>query len=292
MGVVDSSKVKELRERTQAGFGDCKKALEESNNDIEKAIIWLREKGISKAAKKAGAIAAEGKTVVLTDKDLCAIVEVNSQTDFASKSKLFLDFVDEVANAILKNKTAKDFANIVLKNKKTIDQSAMELTGQIGEKIVVRRAEVLQKTADQSFGIYQHFNSRISVAILIDGKVSAEAGKDVAMQIASMRPKFISEAFVDPEWKKTEWDLIVKKTIDEGKPQQFAEKIAEGRFKKLLAEYCLNDQEFIKDSSLTVGKYLEKNGGKVLKMVRYEVGEGIEKVQSDFAAEVSAQMKK
>ncbi|MDE5767551.1 MAG: translation elongation factor Ts [Malacoplasma sp.] len=289
---ASAEKIKELRNRTQAGFMDCKKALEESNNDIEKAIAWLREKGISKAAKKANAIAAEGQTLVKEDGNNCVILEINSQTDFVSKNPDFVKFVKDVADTILKNKSVKDIDKMVLSSKKTIADTAIELTATIGEKIGVRRADLFTKTKDQSFGVYQHFNNRVSAMVLIEGKVSAEVGKEIAMQVASMNPKFVNSSEVDKKWKETEEKILIQKTIDEGKPKEFAEKIVKGRMGKILAEVCLDDQPFIKDNGITISKYLKEKGGKALKMIRYEVGEGIEKQESNFADEVKAQMKK
>lgn len=289
---ISADKIKELRSRTQAGFMDCKKALEESDNDIEKAIAWLREKGISKAAKKANAIAAEGQTVVMEKDDNCVILEVNSQTDFVSKNKDFMKFVEDVAKTILSKKSTSNIDELVLPNKKTVGETAIELTATIGEKISVRRAELLTKKKGQSFGIYQHFNGRISAAVLIDGNVTSEVGKDVAMQVASMNPKFVNSSQVDKNWKETEEKILIQKTIDEGKPKEFAEKIVKGRMVKMLAEVCLEEQPFIKDNGITIAKYLKDKGGKVIQMIRYEVGEGIEKQESNFADEVKAQMKK
>lgn len=289
---ISADKIKELRNRTQAGFMDCKKALEESGDDIEKAIAWLREKGISKAAKKASAIAAEGQTIVMEKGDNCVILEVNSQTDFVSKNADFMKFVSDVAQAILENKSTSNIDSLVLTNKKTIGDTAIDLTATIGEKISVRRAELLAKKKGQSFGIYQHFNGRISAAVLIDGEVSSDVGKDVAMQVASMNPKFVNSSQVDQNWKETEEKILIQKTIDEGKPKEFAEKIVAGRMVKMLAEVCLEEQPFIKDNGISIAKYLKDKGGKVIQMVRYEVGEGIEKQETNFADEVKAQMKK
>lgn len=288
----NADKIKELRNRTQAGFMDCKKALEESGNDIEKAISWLREKGISKAAKKANAIAAEGQTLVKENGDNCVILEVNSQTDFVSKNPDFVKFVKDVADTILKNKSADNIDKMVLSDKKTVADTAIDLTAKIGEKIGVRRVQLFTKTKDQSFGVYQHFNNRVSAVVLIEGKVNSDVGKEIAMQVASMNPKFVNSSEVDKNWKETEEKILIQKTIDEGKPKEFAEKIVKGRMQKILAEVCLDDQPFIKDNGITISKYLKEKGGKVLKMARYEVGEGIEKQDSNFADEVKAQMKK
>lgn len=289
---VTLEKVKELRNRTQAGFADCKKALEECADDIEKAIAWLREKGISKAAKKASAVAAEGQTKVVVKDDVCAILEVNSQTDFVAKNDDFIKFVNDIADALIANKSAENVNNMKLSNGKTVDENSIELTAKIGEKIGFRRAVVIVKSANQTFGIYQHSDNRKSAVVLIDGNVSDEVAKDVAMHLTAMNPKFLNSSEIDNEWLETERKILVQKTIEEGKPAEFAEKIVAGRMKKITSEVCLVEQDFFKDPSLTVGAYVKNNKGEIVKMIRYEVGEGIEKVVTDFAAEVQAQMKK
>lgn len=289
---VTLEKVKELRNRTQAGFADCKKALEETNDDIEKAIAWLREKGISKAAKKASAIAAEGQTLVLEKGNECVILEVNSQTDFVAKNDDFVKFVKDIAETILKNKTAKNVEAMILPNGKTVEETSVDLTAKIGEKISFRRAELLTKNDNQVFGVYQHSDNRKSAVVLIEGNVSKDVAKEIAMHLTAMNPKFLNKDQVDKEWLESERKILIQKTIDEGKPQEFAEKIVNGRMNKIIAEVCLEDQPFFKDPSFTVASYLKSHNGKAIQMVRYEVGEGIEKVVTDFAAEVKAQMKK
>lgn len=285
-------KIKELRNRTQAGFADCKKSLEETNGDIEKAIVWLREKGISKAAKKAGAIAAEGMTKVLVKNDLCVVFEVNSQTDFVAKNDDFVNFVNEIGETILKNKSTENINSMKLSSGLTIEETSNELTAKIGEKISFRRAFLFEKTDKQTFGIYQHIDNKKSAMVLIDNIVNPEVSKNIAMHLTAMNPKFLNENEIDKDWLESEKQILIQKTIDEGKPKEFAEKIVMGRLKKIKSESCLEQQEFFKDSSLTVGQYANNNGGKIIKMIRLEVGEGIEKKQVDFAEEVKAQMKK
>lgn len=289
---ITLEKVKELRNRTQAGFADCKKALEETKDDIEKAIAWLREKGISKAAKKASAIAAEGQTLVVEKNNDCVILEINSQTDFVAKNDEFVKFVKDVADIILNNKSSKDVNQMKLPSGKTVEETSIDLTAKIGEKISFRRAELLTKNDNQVFGIYQHSDNRKSAVVLIDGKVSKDVAKDVAMHLTAMSPRFLNKDQIDKDWLESERKILIQKTIDEGKPQEFAEKIVNGRMNKVTAEVCLEDQPFFKDPGLTVAAYLKNNNGKAIQMVRYEVGEGIEKVVTDFAAEVQAQMKK
>lgn len=289
---ITLEKVKELRTRTQAGFADCKKALEECADDIEKAIAWLREKGISKAAKKASAIAAEGQTKVLEKGNHCVILEINSQTDFVAKNDDFVKFVDDVANAIIDSKSIDNVASLKLASGKTVEETAIELTAKIGEKISFRRAEIFTKNDNQVFGIYQHSDNRKSSIVLIEGNVPSNVAKDVAMHLTAMSPKFLNKSEIDKEWLESERKILIQKTIEEGKPQEFAEKIVNGRMEKITAEVCLEDQPFFKDPSIKVETYVKNHKGKITKMARYEVGEGIEKVVTDFAAEVQAQMKK
>ncbi|EGZ31633.1 translation elongation factor Ts [Malacoplasma iowae] len=293
-----TEKIKELRQRTQAGFMDCQKALKECGEDVEKAIIWLREKGIAKAAKKADAIAAEGLTNAIVKDDLGLVIEVNTQTDFVAKNENFTELFNEIAEAIFKNKktSKEEVEEMKLPSGNDVKTACVELTAKIGEKIEFRRAELISKTKDQTFGAYQHSNGRISSIVLIDGKVSADVAKDVAMHLTAMNPRFLNKDSVDKNWLETEKKLLLEKSKEEAKSAKkdpkFAEKIVEGRLNKILAENCLEDQPFFKEPSLTIKKYLEQNKGKLVKMVRFELGEGIEKKVVDFASEVAAQMKK
>lgn len=294
MSLATPAKVKELRDRTQAGFMDCQKALIENKGDIDKSIEWLRERGIAKAAKKADAIAAEGVTNVKTVDNNCLILEVNTQTDFVAKNKEFQDIVISIANAILKSgKTSKEEVEAtILANGKDIKTLCLEATSKIGEKISFRRAEILSKSKDQTFGIYQHSNDRVSSVVLIEGIIDNDVAKGIAMHVTAMNPKFISKNDVDKKWIDSEKKILIEKTIQEGKPKEFAEKIVSGRLDKVISEVCLEEQDFIKDPNIKVGKYASSHGGKILKMIRYELGEGIEKSNIDFASEVASQMKK
>ncbi len=298
MSNITPQKVKELRERTQAGFMDCQKALVESNGDIDKAIEWLREKGISKAAKKADAIAAEGLTNAVIRGDQCLVLEVNSQTDFVAKNEEFINLVNDIIDAIFINKKVdkESVEKMQLKNGKDVKTACVEATAKIGEKIEFRRAMLLTKKSNQSFGAYQHSNSKISSAILIDGIVDDSLAKDIAMHLTAMNPRFLSKEKVDNKWLESERKILLEKSKEESKNSKkdpkFMDKIIDGRLNKILSENCLEEQPFFKDGSITIKKLLEQKNAKVIDMVRFELGEGIEKKVDDFASEVAAQMKK
>lgn len=285
--------IKKLREMTQAGVMDVKKALDECNDDLEKAAQWLRERGIAKAAKKAGAIAAEGVALVGIKDDKAVIVEINSQTDFVAKNENFLQLASDIKGAILTYLPADLNAclNIKLPNGMTIEQACNELTGKIGEKIAVRRFTIVSKDANQSFGVYEHSNKKIAVLLVLDGQVNPEVGKNVAMHAAAMGPKFMDRSCVDQEWLANETKILREQTIAEGKPADKADMIVKGRINKSVAEVCLVEQVYVKDPSLKVADYLRHNNTSLKQYIRYEVGEGIEKKVEDFAAEVASQMK-
>ena len=284
--------IKKLRTTTQAGMMDCQKALIENNNDFDLAVQWLREKGITKAIKKAGAIAAEGVTKAIVEKNKAIIIEVNSQTDFVATNEKFIKLVDEMVNVIKKEaKADKDIAGLKV-NGKLITEAGMDLTATIGEKIAFRRANILTATAKQTISSYTHANNRVSSIVLIEGKVDAEVAKNVCMHIAAMSPKYLGEKDVDPTWLANEKKVLIEQTIAEGKDAKFADKIVIGRVNKLLKEICLVNQKYVKDSSLTVEQYVKNAGGVIIAMYRYEVGEGIERKCENFADEVAAQMAK
>ncbi|MGL4647518.1 MAG: translation elongation factor Ts [Mycoplasmoidaceae bacterium] len=292
--MADAKLVKELRNITQAGFLDCQKALDSTNGNMEEAIKLLKEKGVAKAEKKADAIAAEGVTETHLSGNEALILEVNSQTDFVAQNEIFIKLVEEIKKAILASKKTEvaDVEQLVLSNGKTVKESCIEATSKIGEKIAFRRAKIIEKNPDQTFGIYTHHNKKYSSIIVIDKKVSDEVAKGIAMHVGAMNPKFLNKEQVSQEWLENEKALLIKKTMDEGKPKEFAEKIVLGRMEKLLAEYCLVEQPFVKEPTLTVAKYVKNHdGGEVISMTRYELGDGIEKQETDFAAEVAAQMK-
>lgn len=285
-----ASDVKELREKTGAGMLDCKKALEANEGNMEKAIDWLREKGIAKAEKKAGRIAAEGLCQIKVDGDRAVILEVNSETDFVAKNEEFTNFVDYLAGKILTNdaNTVEDVLAIKDGNE-TISDKLVSLTAKIGEKISFRRFEKVTKTSDEVFGTYKHMGGSIGAVVVIKG-ASEEVAKDVAMQAAAMNPTALKRSEVPAELVERESHIIKEQVMAEGKPENIAEKMVVGRLNKFYKEICLEEQTFIKDSSVSVLDYVKNNGGEIISMMRFAVGEGIEKKQEDFASEVMSQI--
>ncbi|HHZ01788.1 MAG TPA: elongation factor Ts [Tissierellia bacterium] len=300
---ITASMVKELRDKTNAGMMDCKKALQETNGDMEKAIDYLREKGLSKAAKKSGRIAAEGLTTALVSEDgkKGVVLEVNSETDFVAKNEEFIKFVDEVAQAILNNNPADMEAlnNVVLTGGKTVQETLTENISTIGENMSIRRFEEV-KVDNGTVVEYIHGGGKISVVVALESDGDKEAlkvlGKDLAMQVAAMNPKYISLEDVDSEFIEHEREILIAQALNEGKPQHIVEKMVEGRLNKELKEVCLLEQAFVKDADLTVKKVISDTAAKigsdikVAGVIRYEVGEGIEKKSENFADEVAKQM--
>ncbi len=288
---ISASMVKDLREKTGAGMMDCKKALVESNGDMDAAIDYLREKGISKAAKKTERIAAEGLSNIYVDGNDAVVIEVNSETDFVAKNAEFKELLDKIGNALLSSdaKTLEDALNVKVGND-TVNDLIVNATAKIGEKISLRRFEKVTKTESQVFGTYLHMGGKISSLTVVDGK-SEDVARDVAMQAAAMRPLYVNVESVPEEDLEHEKSIIREQVINEGKKPEFADKIVEGRLRKFYEETVLEEQAFIKDSELTVKAYLEKNDSKLVKLVKYEVGEGMEKRNDDFAAEVMNQIK-
>ncbi len=288
--MVTAQLVKELRDATNLGILDCKKALEATNGDIDAAMEWLREKGISKAAKKESRIAAEGLTNIYANDTKAVIVEVNAETDFVAKNDDFKKLVDDIGNAILNSDvTTMEEANNLTVNGTTISDYVVAMTAKIGEKLSFRRMEVITKNADEVIGSYLHMGGRIAAVCLVKGN-NAEVAKDVAMQAAAMKPEFTFEADVPADRVAKEKELLKEEAMKEGKPAEIAEKMVAGRLKKFFKEICLVDQEFIKDGDVDVKTYLKNNNCELVKMVRYEVGEGIEKKQENFAEEVMSQI--
>lgn len=294
--------IKALRVATQAGMADCIKALEECNNDLEAAQKWLREKGVAKANKKAGAIAYEGIVKADVNGNKVAIIEVNSQTDFTAQNENFLKLANEIFSDIMKNVNE---SCIIDDEKYTFNGAPLKdagiaLTATTGEKIAFRRGEVIVTDKDNTIGCYTHTNNKIASIAIFKGKVSNEVAKDVAMHIAAMAPKYLNEASVSKSWLESETEVLanqfdeeLKSISDEKTKAEKAKRrdnIVAGKVKKLLKEICLVDQPFVKDNSKTVAQYVKENGGELLAMVRYELGEGIEKKQANFADEVAAQM--
>ena len=286
---MNAKLIKELRDISGAGMMDCKKALEENDNDIKKATEWLREKGIAKAAKKAGRIAAEGLSTVITEGNKAVILEINCETDFVAKNEKFQNFVNEVARTILNSNAKTNEEALALPCEDgTLNDAVTNMTATIGEKISFRRFTLLEKSDDQNFGAYIHMGGKISVLTLLDG-ANEEVAKDVSMHAAAMRPEYVKKEQVPEEQVEHEKKILTEQAIAEGKPANIAEKMVMGRINKFYKEICL-EEEFVKDNSVSVAKYVSNNGGQIVDVIRYEVGEGLEKRQENFAEEVAAQM--
>ncbi len=287
---MNASLIKELRDISGAGMMDCKKALEENENDIKKATEWLREKGIAKAAKKAGRIAAEGLSTIVEDGNKAVILEINCETDFVAKNEKFQKFMNDVAKTILNSNAKTNEEALALSCEEgTLSDYVTSMTATIGEKISFRRFALLEKADDENFGSYIHMGGKISVLTLVKG-ASEEVAKDVSMHAAAMRPEYVTKEQVPADQVENEKKILTEQAIAEGKPANIAEKMVMGRINKYYKEICLEEQEFVKDNSVTVGKYVSNNGGKIVDVIRFEVGEGLEKRQENFAEEVAAQM--
>ena len=288
MAQITAALVKELREITGAGMMDCKKALVECEGDKDKAIDYLREKGIAKAAKKAGRIASEGVVAAASDGKTACIVEINSETDFVAKNENFLALVKKIAEHIVACKPADmDALNASQMDGKTVAEVMTEAVASIGEKLSLRRFEVYT-TEDGQLATYIHMGGKIGVIVELSGG-DATLGKDVAMQIAAAKPQCIGRDDVDQEALAHEREVLRKQALEEGKPEKIVEKMVDGRINKYYKEVCLVEQEFVKDSDKTIKDILA--GVEVRRFVRFEMGEGLEKKNEDFAAEVAAQMK-
>jgi len=289
---MDASLIKKLKDMTNAGLMDCKKALEENNGDIDEAIKWLREKGISKAAKKQDRIAAEGLSNILVEGNKAVIVEVNCETDFVAKNEKFAAFIDRLCKTLINGnaKTMEEAETLVEEDGTTIKDDVINMTATIGEKISFRRFNVLTKTDDQTFGRYIHMNGKISSLTLINGN-NGEVAADVAMHLAAMNPKYVSRDVVPASDIEEESKVLKEQAMNEGKPEEIAEKMVAGRINKFYKDIVITEQEFVKNPDITVGTYLKNNNCELVDMVRYEVGEGIEKRKDDFVNEVMEQMK-
>lgn len=291
MAKITAAQVKELRERTGAGMMDVKKALVKADGDMDKATDILRESGAAKAAKKSGRIAAEGLAAFDVEGNNAVLVEINSETDFVSSNDKFVKFVDDVTKAILAAKPADlEAAMNVPLGEGTIASAETELTAVIGEKITLRRFTILTKKDNEVFGAYKHNNGAIIAVTILDGD-NAEAAKNIAMHVAAINPEYLDKSQVPAAVLEHQTDVFTKETEKEGKPSKIIPKIVEGRMNKYLAEICLVDQPYVKDSDMTVAEYVKSVKSEVKNFVRYEVGEGIEKKQEDFAAEVREQMR-
>ncbi|UOB21411.1 translation elongation factor Ts [Macrococcus armenti] len=291
---ITAQLVKQLRERTGAGMMDCKKALTETNGDIDAAVDYLREKGIAKAAKKADRIAAEGSTYVASVGNTAVLLELNSETDFVARNEGFQALVKEMADHILATKPADLDALMAseIEAGKTVETKMNEAISTIGEKLTLRRFVLAEKTDADAFGEYLHMGGRIGVLAVVENSTDVDAAKDVAMHIAALNPKFVSREQVSAEELEHEKDILKQQALNEGKPENIVEKMVEGRLRKYLEEICAVDQPFVKNPDQTVAEFLKSKGGTLKSFVRYEVGEGIEKRQDNFADEVMGQMGK
>jgi len=288
--MFSASDVKTLREKTGAGMLDCKKALQEAGS-IEAAIDWLREKGIAKASKKSDRIAAEGLSQIFINGNKAVILEVNSETDFVSRNEEFKSFVNTIGETILNsNATTMDEALKLEVNGETLEALVVAITAKIGEKISFRRFSVLEKNDNENFGSYLHMGGRIASLVLIEGG-NEEVAKDVAMHAAAMRPLYVNAGEVPTEVLEKEKAIMRQELLNEGKPEDKIENILTGKVRKYYEDVCLENQIFVKAvNKETVSKYLENNTSKLITMIRFEVGEGIEKRQDNFAEEVMNQI--
>ena len=288
--MISASLVKDLREKTGAGMLDCKKALEATNGDFNAAVDWLREKGISTANKKASRIAAEGMTDILIEGNKAVIVEVNSETDFVAKNPEFKELVKEILTVLVNNnvKTVEE-ALALPASEGTINDLIVAKTAKIGEKLSFRRFEIVEKTDDQLFGHYIHMGSKIGVLLVVNG-TNDEVCHNVAMHVAAMRPTCLRREDVSADEIERERNVLKEQAMNEGKSPEIAEKMVEGRLNKFYKEICLEEQEFVMNSDINVATYVKNNGGSIASMIRYEVGEGMQKREENFAEEVAKQM--
>ena len=290
---ITAQMVKELREKTGAGMMDCKKALTETNGDMEAAIDFLREKGLSSSAKKADRIAAEGTTYIHVDGNEAIILEVNAETDFVAKNEGFQTLVKELAAHLLATKpaTVEEAVASKLPNGLTVADHISNTVAKIGEKITLRRFEIRTKTDNDAFRSILHMGGRIGVLTILEGSTDAEAAKDVAMHIAALNPKYVSRDQVSAEEVEHERKILTEQALNEGKPENIVAKMVEGRIGKYFEDICVLDQAFVKNSDQKVGDFVKSTGGTLKEFIRYAVGEGIEKREDNFADEVMSQVK-
>ncbi len=290
--MITAELVKNLREKTGAGMMDCKKVLTETDGDMEKAAELLRERGIAKAAKKSGRVAAEGlvATYVTADKKVGSIVEVNAETDFVAKNEEFVNFVNDVAE-IVAEKNPADVESLLetsyKESGKTVREVLTEKIATIGENMTIRRFERFE-----SEGLVESYiHGAGKIAVLVDfAKGETELAKDVCMQIAAARPEYLNREAVPQDRVEKEMEILKAQAMNEGKPAEIAEKMVQGRIGKFYAEICLLDQEFVKDSSVKVGELIKNKGAEMVRYARFEKGEGIEKKEENFAEEVMKQL--
>ena len=289
--MISAKQVSELRNLTGAGMMDCKKALSECNGDMDQAVDWLREKGIAKSAKKASRIAAEGLANIYIEGNKAVILEVNSETDFVSKNEEFTGMIDTIVKTILGSnaKTLEEVLELTT-GEGTINDLIVAKTAKIGEKLSLRRFELVEKSDNEVFGSYLHMGGKIAVLTVLDG-ANEEVARDVAMQAAAMKPQYLNSDEIPADVLEREKEVFKTQAMEEGKPAEIAEKMVTGRIKKFYKEVCLLNQAFIKDGDVDVETYVKNNGGVVKTMIRFEVGEGMQKREENFAEEVMNQIK-
>ncbi|UOR12704.1 translation elongation factor Ts [Halobacillus amylolyticus] len=292
---VNAKMVKELREKTGAGMMDCKKALTENDGDMEKAMEWLREKGISKAQKKADRIAAEGSAHIVVEGNTAALFEVNCETDFVTKNDQFKTLLQELGQHLVNQKPAT--VEEALEQKlhgegNTINEYITDMVAKIGEKISLRRFVIKEKTDNDAFGAYMHMGGNIGVLTVLEGSTDEAVAKDVAMHVAAVNPRYVSRDEIPESEVDSEREVLKTQALNEGKPEKIVEKMVEGRLNKFFEEICLLEQSFVKDPDQKVKQYVASSKGEIKGFVRFEVGEGMQKREENFADEVMSQVKK
>lgn len=290
---VTAQMVKELREKTGAGMMDCKKALVETDGNLEAAIDFLREKGLSSAAKKADRIAAEGTTFIQVEGNKAVLLEMNAETDFVAKNEGFQQLVKQVATHLLATEPASVEEALAsnIEEGVTVENLISNAVAKIGEKITLRRFVIETKTDADVFGPYLHMGGRIGVLTVIEGTTDEQAAKDVAMHVAALNPAYISRDEVSADEVERERKVLTEQALNEGKPENIVSKMVEGRLGKYFEDVCLLDQSFVKNPDQKVRVFVESTGGKLVSFTRYAVGEGIEKREDNFAEEVMNQVK-
>ncbi|GAW99509.1 translation elongation factor Ts [Secundilactobacillus mixtipabuli] len=291
MASITAKMVKELRDKTSVGMMDAKKALVATEGDMDKAVDFLREKGIAKAEKKSGNVAANGLAHITENGNVAAITEVNSETDFVASNDRFKNLVQTITDLIAANKPADMDAAMALKNDagQTIKEMIIEQTQVTSEHTTLRRFQVVEKNDNEVFGAYLHNGGQIAALVVLEG-ADASVAKNVAMHVAAVNPEFVSRDDIPAERLDHEREVLKKEALNEGKPEKIVEKMVEGRLRKFLSEISLADQEFVMDSDQTVSQYVASKGGKLKSFVRYEVGEGIEVETKNFEDEVNSQI--
>ncbi|HLR22510.1 MAG TPA: translation elongation factor Ts [Pseudogracilibacillus sp.] len=291
---ITAKMVKELREKTGAGMMDCKKALTETDGNMDEAIDVLRKSGAAKAAKKADRIAAEGTTFIKTSGNKAVLIELNCETDFVTKNETFQKLTGDIADHILEQEPAdltEAMQQTVTDKDQTLAEYINSVVAKIGEKITLRRFALLSKTDADAFGAYLHMGGRIGALTVLEGTTDEDVAKDIAMHVAAVNPSYITREDVNEEEVNREREILKEQALNEGKPAKIVEKMVEGRLGKFFEGICLLEQEFVKDPDMKVQKFVESKNASIKDFVRYEVGEGIEKKTEDFAEEVMSQMK-